>query len=117
MTEESETSDAVSPHPFAKMRQMVGDRIDQLTEEMKSEGLTSAQREKHAKELFNFAKLAKFLFDPESASARKSGDELKKEDDAIRAEFARRLAQILRGEEIRRRAEADGAEPPSPAAA
>jgi hypothetical protein len=117
MTNQSETAEGAEPHPCARLRDIVNAEIDRLTNAMKNDALSSVEREKNAKTLSGLAKLARFLFDPESASARKTGDELKKEDDAIRAEFARRLAAILRGRDIRRGAEAHGAGTQAPDAA
>jgi hypothetical protein len=97
-------------HPFEKLRRLAAKQVDELIElrESLSAELNFVDHERFAKALIAMTKLVEQLFAPEGdAPSRKTGDELKKEDDAIRAEFARRLAAMLRGRQIAATAEGD----------
>jgi hypothetical protein len=106
------TADPAGPHPVEQLRAIVSRHIDELRclRDDKKSPPDLGEHEKIARVLIAYTKAVDHLFDSkEDAAARKTGDELKKEDDAIRAEFARRLAAIVRGRRIagaRRDAEA-----------
>ena len=104
----SQPADAADPHPSEKLRLMLTKQIDELASQREKKELSIADHERFAKALIAITKLVEQLFAAEEgAPARKTGDELKKEDDAIRAEFARRLAAMLRGRQIAAGAERD----------
>jgi hypothetical protein len=113
------TSDrAALPHPNERLRQLALLQLDRLAEhyEDPNRELTLPEHERLARSLIAITKLAGQLFGPEeNAPSRKIGEALKKEDDAIRAEFARRLATMLRGKQMAAAAEADEARPPDKA--
>lgn len=106
----SKSAEPAGLHPSEKLRRLAARQVDELTElrESLSGELSFAEHERFAKALIAMTKVVEQLFAPDSdAPSRKTGDELKKEDDAIRAEFARRLAAVLRGKEIAASAERD----------
>ncbi|HEY7764029.1 MAG TPA: hypothetical protein VIB38_03475 [Aestuariivirgaceae bacterium] len=102
------------PSPFDRLRALASRQIDELTElrERLPPEMSIAEYERFAKVFAAAIKSAQELFAGEE-QARKSAEELKKEDDAVRAEFARRLAAMLRGREIVRAAGPDGGGAPS----
>jgi hypothetical protein len=96
--------------PFDKLRVLMTRQIDELfaLRDNLSAEMSIAEHERFAKLIAAVRKNADQAYGSEAA-ARKSGDELKKEDDAIRAEFARRLAAMLRGREVAQALGSDGA--------
>lgn len=96
-------------NPFDKLRALMTRQINELHAlhgNLFAE-MSIAEHERFAKLLATVIKIADQAYGSEAA-ARKSGEELKKEDDAVRAEFARRLAAMLRGREVARAAGPDG---------
>jgi hypothetical protein len=103
--------------PFEKLRRLAARQLDELAAEREnlSEKMTIADHERAAKALIAMTKLVQELFEQNPAAPdRKTGEELKREDDAIRAEFARRLAAVLRGKQIAAGAGGDEPRPPAP---
>src|SRR5688572_15680230 len=89
--------EAEGPSPFAALRALVARHIEgleKLQEEFAADP-SPANHERFAKSLSTLIKSAAQLFAAD-ATPRKSADELKREDDAIRDEFAGRLAAMLR---------------------
>lgn len=111
----SETADCAL-HPFEKLRRLASRQVDELAavRESLSDELNLVEHERFAKALIAMTKLVEHLFDTGDTPPRKTGDELKKEDDAIRAEFARRLAAIVRGRKIAADAAVDRTQAPAP---
>ena len=94
--------DAEGPSPFAALRDFVTVHLDALVKirDDRTGPPTLVEHERTTKAVLALIKTAGHLFAEES-KPRKSGEELKREDDAIRNEFARRLAAMLRAEEAR----------------
>ena len=101
--------DAEGPSPFAALRDFVTVHLDALVKirDDRTGPPTLVEHERTTKAVLALIKTAGHLFAEES-KPRKSGEELKREDDAIRDEFARRLAAMLRAEEARGAPGADG---------
>jgi hypothetical protein len=109
-------TEAEGQNPFPALRSLVVSHIETLkrAQEDFASNPTLAKHQNFAKTLNVIMKSAEQLFAAEAAP-QKSADELKREDDAIRDEFARRLAAMLRGEETGGPPGADAA-PASPEA-
>ena len=109
-------TEAEGQNPFPALRSLVASHIEVLkrAQEDFAANPNLAKHQNFAKTLNVIMKSAELLFAADSAP-QKSAAELKREDDAIRDEFARRLAAMLRGREARRAPGSDAA-PQSPEA-
>jgi hypothetical protein len=102
-----------APSPFAALRDILTAQIDDVVQ-MRSDRTgppTLAEHERMTKTILAIIKTAGSVF-AEDAKPPKSAEEIKREDDAIRDEFARRLAAMLRGQEARGAPAADAAPGP-----
>jgi hypothetical protein len=88
--------------PYAALRGMAERQLADIARLQGAclSGLSLKQHESLAKSLFMLARLAEQLFAADPSCPPKTGDQLREEDDALRAEFERRLASLLRGREI-----------------
>jgi hypothetical protein len=109
-------TEAEGESPFSALRTLVAGHIKvlvQVQEEFAADP-NLARHERFARSLNVIMRSARELFAADAAP-KKSAAELKREDDAIRDEFARRLAAMFRAEKAGPAPGADAA-PPSPEA-
>src|SRR5215208_8459462 len=88
--------------PLSKLRRLAGRLVDEIVrlQEQRSGGLSFEAQFHIARTLTLLTPIIDQLFAPETTPPPKTGDQLREEDDALRAEFERRLASLLRGWEI-----------------
>jgi len=101
----TDTKNAPAPSvcdPYAALRGMAERQLADIVrlQSARLSGLSLKQHESLARSLFALAKLVEQLFAADPSCPSKTGDQLREEDDALQAEFERRLAALLRGWEI-----------------
>ena len=105
------------PDPLLKLRRLAGRLVDEIVrvQEHRSGALSFEAQFHIARTLTLLTPIVEQLFVAEASSAPKTGDQLREEDDALQAEFERRLASLLRGWEIAGSLGADpeGGSPPN----
>jgi len=104
------------PDPLSKLRRLAGRLVDEIIKLQESciRELGIDDQLRMARTLTLLAPLVDKLFAAEASCPPKTGDQLRQEDDAVREEFEKRLAALLRGWEIAGSlgADPDGGSPP-----
>src|SRR5918994_729397 len=90
------------PDPLSKLRRLAGRLVDEIVrvQEHRSGALSFEAQFHIARTLTLLTPIVDRLFAAEASCPPKTGDQLREEDDAVRAEFESRLASLLRGWEI-----------------
>src|SRR5215210_5551376 len=90
------------PEPLSKLRRLAERLVDEIVrvQEHRSGALSFEAQLHIARTLTLLAPIVDRLFAADESRPPKTGDQLREEDDAVQAEFERRLASLLRGWEI-----------------